>query len=74
MESKIKAIMEEIFELDKETISADLKREDVLLWDSLNHLSFVTALEEAFNIQLTMQEIQSLDSLPRIKETLKKHM
>jgi len=66
--------MEEIFELDKETISADLKRKDVLLWDSLNHLSFVTALEEAFNIQLTMQEIQSLDSLPRIKETLKKHM
>lgn len=74
MEEKIKGIMSEIFEIKEDKITDDLKYDGVSLWDSLNHLKMITALEESFDIKLTMSEINSMDSFNKIKEVIKQHL
>ncbi len=73
MEDKIKDLMEDIFELDSSSITEELKAVDVPLWDSLKHLSFITALEDEFEVKLSMNEIQSIDGYSKILEIVKKH-
>ena len=74
MEERIRNIIVELFELKEGEVSDDLKATDVPLWDSLNHLSLVTNLEDTFGIKLTMKEIQSMDSYSKIIETVKRHL
>lgn len=74
MEEKFEEIVSELFEISEDEIENDLKADDVLLWDSLNHMKMITALEDAYNIKLTMSEINSMDSFYKIKEIIKKHL
>jgi acyl carrier protein len=39
----------------------------------LNHLKVVTAVEEAFDLKLTMQEIESVDGIARLIDLLEAH-
>ena len=54
-------------------IADTLTAEEVELWDSLNHLKLVTAVEEAFGVQLSMEEIEAIDSVGRLRATLAQH-
>jgi acyl carrier protein len=37
--------------------------EDIDTWDSLNHLRLITEVESSFSVQLSMQQIQKIQSL-----------
>jgi acyl carrier protein len=60
---KLVEIVAELFDLDAAAVDAALTPEDVELWDSMNHLRLVSAVEEEFRIKLSMQEIESIRSL-----------
>lgn len=53
-------IFAELLGLDAADVRDDLTPEQVPLWDSLNHLRLVTALEEALEIRLSMADIESM--------------
>ena len=40
--------------------------EDVVGWDSLQHLSLILALEEEFNVSLTPKDIESMQTVQDI--------
>jgi acyl carrier protein len=61
--AKLVEIVAELFDLDAAAVHAALTPEDVELWDSMNHLRLVSAVEEEFGIKLSMQEIESIRSL-----------
>ncbi|HMB77939.1 MAG TPA: acyl carrier protein [Kiloniellaceae bacterium] len=67
MDEKLVDILGDIFDLEPEEISGDLTHEDVPLWDSLNHLKLITAIEQAYGIQFAMAEVQSIDSIAKLK-------
>jgi acyl carrier protein len=73
MQNKVRAIMAEVFEVELGDIWDDLKAEEADWWDSLKHFSLVTALEEEFEIEMTMDEIQALVSFNKIVETISKY-
>lgn len=60
-------IVAELFELDPAAVDDALTPEDVELWDSMNHLRLVSAVEEEFRIKLSMQEIESIRSLAALR-------
>jgi acyl carrier protein len=60
-------IVAELFELDPAAVDDALTPEDVELWDSMNHLRLVSAVEEEFGIKLSMQEIESIRSLATLR-------
>jgi len=60
---KLVEIVAELFDLDAAAVHEALTPEDVELWDSMNHLRLVSAVEEEFQVKLSMQEIESIRSL-----------
>lgn len=73
MHKTVEQIIAEVFEVDESSLSDDLTPETVDRWDSLNHFRLITALEQAFRIKLSMQEIQSLESIGKIREVVDRH-
>lgn len=63
MNPKLVEIVAELFDLDAAAVHEALTPEDVELWDSMNHLRLVSAVEEEFQVKLSMQEIESIRSL-----------
>jgi acyl carrier protein len=72
IEQKLKEIIGDIFDLDE--ISDEVTSDTVEIWDSLNHLRLVTALEDEFGINLTMDEINIMTNYPKIVELVTKHL
>ena len=70
MESKLRRVFAEAFEMDEGEIFDDSSPETVVRWDSLNHLKMAMAMEAAFGVKLTMKEIRSMVTFARIREVL----
>lgn len=63
MNEKLVEIVSELFDLEPGQVTDELTPDDVELWDSLNHLRLVTAVEQEFGVKLTTREIESIANL-----------
>jgi acyl carrier protein len=70
---KLVEIVAELFDLAPAAVDDALTPEDVELWDSMNHLRLVSAVEEEFQIKLSMQEIESIRSLSTLQALIEQH-
>jgi acyl carrier protein len=57
IEARLKKIFHSLFNLSPEQITADTSPDSVARWDSLQHLSLITSIEEEFNISISEQDI-----------------
>ena len=73
MNPKLVEIVAELFDLEPAAVDDALTPEDVELWDSMNHLRLVSAVEEEFQIKLSMQEIESIRSLAVLRALVEQH-
>lgn len=71
MEQKLIALLADLFSIPKEDITDELAINDIELWDSLKHMELVITLEQAFNIELTSDEIMSMKNINEIKRIIK---
>ena len=62
MEESVKQIISDIFELNISEINEDMTMDDVKLWDSMNHINLVLAIEEEFSISLDVSDIEEMIS------------
>lgn len=68
--TKLKKILQESFAM-KDSEFVDQQRLMALSdFDSMNHMLFVTKLEEEFGIELSGDEIVSLESIADVKQLL----
>lgn len=67
MNDRLTEIVAELFDLEPAAVSDALTPEDVELWDSLNHLRLMTAVEQEFQFKLSMQEIESIRSVAMLR-------
>jgi len=61
-----------VFDLTPDQINIDLTQNDVIKWDSLSQMHLVVALEQAFNIDLELEEIVTMNSVKSIADVLEK--
>ncbi len=73
MEEKLNEIVSEIFNIDEDEVNDEMTTDNVGSWDSLNHLKLVTAVEEEFEIKLSMAEIEDIDSIGKLKALISSH-
>lgn len=57
IEARLKKIFHSLFNLAPEQITADTSPDSVKRWDSLQHLTLVTSIEEEFDISISEQDI-----------------
>ena len=74
MENKIKydTAFTESFFIDESAL-ADLEYESIPEWDSVGHMGLIAEIEEAFDIELEMDDVIDFGSYDKGKEILKKY-
>lgn len=70
--TKYNAIFVETFEIN-EDILPGYQYQDTPSWDSVGHMSMITALEETFDIMMDTEDIIDFSSWEKGKEILKKY-
>ncbi len=73
MEENIKEIVSEVFGVDEEDVTPDTSPETIDNWDSMNHLKLVTAIEEEFSINLTMDEVESITNVKTLMDVVQSY-
>lgn len=63
-------VMADVFGVPREELSASTVRGDIPEWDSLGHLNLMLALEEAFNVSFSVDEMPGLVSVAAITAKL----
>ena len=59
---KLEEIFEEVFD-EKVSITAETTAEDVEDWDSLSHITLISAVEDAFNVKFKMKEVSAMKNV-----------
>lgn len=67
---RVRNIASDLFGIPREKITSDSSPENVEQWDSTQHLNFVLALEEAFQIQLSPEETERMRTIGQAVEVL----
>ena len=76
MENKIKydTAFIESFDIDEtKVVIKDLEYESIMEWDSVGHMGLIAGIEEAFGIELEMDDVIDFSSYVKGKEILKKY-
>lgn len=63
----------EVFEAPVEKIQPETRRDEIDAWDSLGILTLMARMDEDFQVLLTEEEIQQMNSVADILEVLRKH-
>lgn len=72
-EDKLKQVLGDVFNIDVTSINDGTSVDTVKEWDSLKHLNLVLALEQTFNITLSVEQTVEILNYPLIKSVLKEH-
>ena len=59
--------------IDKKKFSEKLKYNDIPEWDSINHMTLMSGLEEGFNITMESDDIVDFSSFKKGIDILKKY-
>lgn len=74
MEPQIKQIIADILDVDKAAINDNFGPKILPTWDSINNLRLVTAIEDEFQIKLSMDDIKQMINFKSIKETVARYV
>lgn len=69
---KYNQIFMQVFEISESLLSG-YKYQDTASWDSVGHMSMVSALEETFDIMMDTEDIIDFSSYEKGKEILSKY-
>jgi acyl carrier protein len=70
--SRYQQIFVQLFNVNENQL-VSLKYQDVTEWDSIGHMELMTALEEAYGIEIDIDDIIDFSSYSKGKEILKKY-
>lgn len=70
VDGKVEGVIAEVLQVPAAGITDDLAMQDLEAWDSLKHMELIVALETAFDVQLTFDEIVAMQSVGEIKRVL----
>jgi acyl carrier protein len=70
---KYKEVFVETFSVGVSDLSQDFAYQSIDAWDSIGHMSLITALENAFDILIEMDDVIDFASFEKGKEILRKY-
>ena len=63
---QVRGLASDLFAIPPERITADSSPETIEVWDSIQHLNLVLALEEKFGLQLSPEEIEQMRTIGQV--------
>ena len=71
MDEKLRTIFQDIFGLQPTEFSDHLNNRNLAQWDSVQHLTLILTLEQAFEVEFSPDEWPQLTSVRNIKTALR---
>ena len=72
-DDKLKKVLAAVFKIEVTAINEDTSVDTVDLWDSLNHLNLILALESEFGVSFSEEQSVEIMNYPLIKMVLQEH-
>ena len=72
MLKELVSIFEEVFEVEDMEITEETNSDAIADWNSVNHLTLIGEIEQAFNIKFSMQEMLEIKSVKKILNIIEK--
>jgi acyl carrier protein len=69
---KLTSIFREVFDNDELVATPELSAENVLGWDSVNHIRLVISIEKVFNIRFGVGEIDGLKNVGELVDLIQR--
>lgn len=66
-------LLSSVLRVDADRLADEVTMDDLDGWDSLTHMTLITALESTFGIELDGDEIADMQSIGAVRRTLKQH-
>ena len=60
---KLTEVFREVFDLDDVVITPDTVADDIEEWDSLEHISLISAVERTFKMKFKMKEVSTMTNV-----------
>jgi acyl carrier protein len=71
---KLAEVIAETLELKPAEVTPDMVRDGHPSWDSFNHLRLMTAIEEEFGVQFSMDEIEGIETAGQLDALLASYL
>jgi acyl carrier protein len=71
---KVFSIVERVFNVNRQQLTIEMKKEDFETWDSIGHLQFVMNLEADFGIKFKTEEINNIKGIEDCIQLIDKHI
>jgi acyl carrier protein len=71
VDDRLRSVFADVFETRPELISKDMSADNTGSWDSMQSIILASSVEAEFGIELTDEELVSLDSYPKILAAVK---
>ena len=62
--------MSEVFDINKDTIKDDSSTNNLVEWDSMNHMNLIVALEEEFKCEFDEVDIETMVNFQILKTVI----
>ena len=70
IEPRVRNILADLLSVPQEEITAESSPETLASWDSIQHLNFVLSVEQEFGVAFRPEEIESINSVRGMIDTL----
>ena len=67
---KLNEVFRDVFDDDSITVNADTTADDIEDWDSLEHISLVSAVEKEFGVKFTMAQVVGMKNVGEMVEVI----
>ncbi len=57
---KLTAVFQDVFDYEKIMVTEQTSADDIKEWDSLMHITLISAVEDEFKVKFSMQEIMEM--------------
>ncbi len=69
---RLNNVFRDFFDDDDIELDADTTADDIEDWDSLNHITLMSAVEDEFGLRFTMGEVSGMKNVGEMAEIIKK--
>ena len=71
--ARFRTIVSTILQVPEDKVTDKLSRDKAATWDSLNHISLISALEQEFNLTLAADKLDKVRTIAALKAVLAEH-
>jgi acyl carrier protein len=74
IEDRLTEVFRTTFADESIELAPAMTADDIPAWDSVSHIQLIFAVEEEFGIQLTMQDLETLEDVGALQAAITRHL